>query len=98
MPEPFTHKPPRGPVRGPSEMEGSFFFETIMDHVATAAGLSPQLVREANLFAGPAAMAAAVKNPLAADVEKQSKQYASSVGIGFWNPKEGYLEHPITGL
>jgi len=42
----------RTAVRGPCEPEASYSVETIIEHIAQLTGLSPQAVREKNLFTG----------------------------------------------
>lgn len=47
-----TNAPGRTSVRSPAHFEASLLIETVMDGVAAAIGLSPNVVREANFFTG----------------------------------------------
>merc|ERR1719160_1793703 len=68
----YTHKTPNTAMRGPGEIQGSYFIETIIEHVATTMGVNPQQIREANLFASPEAQKLAAANPTAPDVDQYS--------------------------
>eukprot|EP00939_MAST-03C_sp_MAST-3C-sp1_P001680 g1680.t1 len=57
----FTNKAPRSAVRGPGEIQASTAVETVIEHVAHAAGISAHEVRKRNILRHPGAESATIE-------------------------------------